>query len=210
MIITALILVAGIEIGFAITPFGPFAPNEAWRVALEIFIITPILALTAWWYLAYIRFISFQLSATQVGKIFSPWKSWFMKTALALWVLFLIPGLFLARYLSGELLEVFLYFSLIWCASTFLLSAVTFVASWAIINYFSRTSLKSAPTLENSRNIRYQPLSCANIVKACWANGYLCQKKSKSAMTGYTKRKNIEENPNLLGISPIVKSQTEQ
>ena len=82
LFISATILVAGIEIGFAITPFGPFAPNDLWGVVLEIFIITPILAITAWWYLAYIKFISFRLSATQVGNIFSPWKSRFIKNSL--------------------------------------------------------------------------------------------------------------------------------
>ena len=146
LLISATILVAGIEIGFAITPFGPFAPNDLWGVVVEIFIITPILAITAWWYLAYIKFISFRLFATQVGNIFSPWKSRFIKTASALWVLFFfIPGLFLTRYLSGELLEVFLYFSLIWLASTFLLSTVVFVASWAIIKLFFDNQPQKCP-----------------------------------------------------------------
>ncbi|HMD80013.1 MAG TPA: hypothetical protein VKE92_01820, partial [Anaerolineales bacterium] len=103
-------------------------------------------AITAWWYLAYIKFISFRLFATQVGNVFSPWKSRFIKTASALWVLFFfIPGLFLTRYLSGELLEVFLYFSLLWLVSTFLLSTVAFVASWAIIKLFFDNQPQKCP-----------------------------------------------------------------
>ena len=134
MLIASLILVAGIELGFFMTPLDIFAPNDLWGVVLEFFIISPILILAAWWYLIYIRFISLRLSAIQIGRNFSVWRSRFMKTASAVWAfLFFIPGLFLSRYLSGELLEVFMYFSLIWLASTVLLSFIVFVGSWAII-----------------------------------------------------------------------------
>ena len=146
MLITALILVAGIEIGFFMTPFGPFAPNDLWGFMLEIFIIAPILILTAWWYLIYIRFISLRLSATQVGRDFSVWRSRFMKTASVAWAfLFFIPGLFLSRYLSGELLEVFLYVSLIWLAGTLLLSAAVFSATWAVIKLLFDNQPKECP-----------------------------------------------------------------
>jgi Zn-dependent protease with chaperone function len=146
MLITALILVAGIEIGFSMSPFGQFAPSDLWEFVLEFFIIAPILVLTAWWYLIYIRFISLRLSATQIGRNFSVWRSWFMKTASVVWAfLFFIPGLFLSRYLSGELLEVFLYFSLIWLACTLLLSVVAFGATWAAIKLFFDRQPKECP-----------------------------------------------------------------
>ena len=130
-------LVAGIELGFFMTPFGLFAPNDLWGVILEIFIIVPILVLVAWWYLAYIRFISLRLIATQVGKDFSVRRKWFMQTVSVLWVfLFFIPGLFLSRFLSGELLETFLYASVIWLASTLLMSAIAFAVSWVLAKLF--------------------------------------------------------------------------
>lgn len=57
-----------------------------------------------------------------------------MQTASALWAfLFFIPGLFLSRFLNGELLEVFLYASVIWLISTTLFSLVGFAGSWAFI-----------------------------------------------------------------------------
>ena len=146
MLVTALILVAGIEIGFSMTPFGQFAPNDLWGFVLEFFIIAPILILTAWWYLIYIRFISLRLSATQIGRNFSVWRSWFMKTASVVWsFLFFIPGLFLSRYLSGELLEVFLNFSVIWLACTLLLSIAAFGVTWAVIKLFFDSHPKECP-----------------------------------------------------------------
>ena len=146
MLIAALILVAGIEIGFFMTPFGPFAPNDLWGFMLEIFITAPILILTAWGYLIYIRFISLRLSATQIGRNFSVWRSWFMKTASVVWAfLFFIPGLFLSRYLSGELLEVFLNFSVIWLACTLLISITAFAGTWAVIKLFFDNQPQKCP-----------------------------------------------------------------
>lgn len=146
MLITALILVAGIEIGFSMTPFDQFAPNDLWGFVVEFFIIAPILVLTAWWYLIYIRFISLRLSATQIGRNFSVWRIRFLKTASVAWAfLFFIPGLFLSRYLSGELREVFLYSSLIWLACTLLLSVAAFGATWAVIRLFFDNRPKECP-----------------------------------------------------------------
>jgi Zn-dependent protease with chaperone function len=134
MLMIAVILVAGIELGFFMSPFSVFAPIGLWEIVLEIFIIAPILVLIAWLYLAYLRFISLRLTATQVGKNYSVWRKRFMQAASALWVfLFFVPGLFLSRFLSGELLEVFMYASLIWLASTLLLGSLAFAGSWAVI-----------------------------------------------------------------------------
>ena len=144
--IPSLMLISGLELGFLLTPFGQFAPNDLWGFVLEFFIIDPILILTAWWYLTYIRFISLRLSATQIGRNFSVWRSRFMKTASVVWAfLFFIPGLFLSRYLNGELLELFLYFSLIWLACTLLLSAAAFGATWTVIKLFFDNQPKECP-----------------------------------------------------------------
>jgi hypothetical protein len=146
MLIIATILVAGIEVGFFMTPFGVFAPNDLWGIVLEIFIIAPILVLTVWWYLAYVRFISIRLIATQVGKDFSVWRKRFMQTSSGLWVfLFFIPGLFLSRFLSDELLEVFLYASVIWLISTIVFSLAVFAGSWAFLKIFFDNQPKKCP-----------------------------------------------------------------
>ena len=146
LIIIAVVFVVGIELGFFMTPFGIFAPNDLWGIVLEIFIIAPILVLIAWLYLAYLRFISLRLTATQVGKNFSVWRKRYMQAASALWVfLFFVPGLFLSRFLNGELLEVFLYASLIWLASTLLLVTLAFAGSWAVIRLFFDNQPKQCP-----------------------------------------------------------------
>jgi hypothetical protein len=105
-----------------------------------------LLVLIAWWYLIYMRFISLRLSTTQIGRNFSVWRSRFSHIATALWgFLFFIPGLFLSRFLSGGLLEVFMYASLIWLASTCLLSLTTFGASWVAIRLLFDNELKICP-----------------------------------------------------------------
>jgi hypothetical protein len=134
MLFVAFILVAGIELGFFMTPLGFFIPMDSWGIVLEVFIIIPVLVLTAWWYLLYIRFISLRVSATQIGRNFSVGRIRFMQTTSVLWIfLFFIPGLFLSKYLRGELVEVFLYSSLIWLAGTLFLSVIVFGATWVII-----------------------------------------------------------------------------
>jgi len=135
--ITALIFVCGIEFGFLVTPFGPFARKDMFDFLGEIFIIGPVLFIMAWWYLLYIRFIAVRLSATQIGKNFSVWKSRFIKTASVLWTfLFFVPGIILSRFVDGSLPEIFLYLNLAWLAFTLLLSPLAFGASWAIIKLF--------------------------------------------------------------------------
>jgi Zn-dependent protease with chaperone function len=144
--IPAFILVAGVELGFFMAPSVNFAPTDLWGMVLEIFVIVPMLILTAWWYLIYVRFVSRRVSATQTGKNFSVWRNRFMQTASASWgFLLFIPGLFLSRYLTGELVEIFLYFSLIWLASTLLLGVIMFGATWVIIRLFFENQPQKCP-----------------------------------------------------------------
>ncbi|HET9904996.1 MAG TPA: hypothetical protein VFQ23_00095, partial [Anaerolineales bacterium] len=146
LLIMATILVAGIEVGFLMTPFGVFAPNDLWGFILEILIIAPILVILAWWYLAYARFISLRIIASQIGPEFSVWSKRFLQMASGLWTfLFFIPGLFLSRFLEGELLEVFMQTSLIWLAATLLLSFMAFVMSGVIIKIFIENQPKKCP-----------------------------------------------------------------
>ena len=146
LLMASVVLVAGIELGFFMTPFGQFSPSDLWGVVLEIFIIAPILVLIVWWYLACVRYISLRLTATQIGKDFSILRKWFLRTVSGLWVFFfVIPGLFLSRFLSGELLEVFLYASVIWLIFTILLSLAVFGGSWAIIKFVFENGTKNCP-----------------------------------------------------------------
>jgi len=144
--ITSLILVAGIELGFFMTPFSQFAPNDLLGILIEFSIIIPILTCLAWWYLTYIRFVALRLSATQIGRNFSVWRSRFIMTASSLWIfLFLVPGIILSRFLDGSVRELFIYLNLGWLAFTLLLSPLAFGASWAAIKLFFDSQPKKCP-----------------------------------------------------------------
>lgn len=129
----SLILVTGIELGFFMTPFTPFAPNDVLGILVELFVVIPVLTCLAWWYLIYVRFVSVQLLATHTGRNISVWRNHFINTASAVWAfLFFMPGLVLSRFLDiGS--PYFIYFNLGWLAFTILLSPLAFGASWAVI-----------------------------------------------------------------------------
>ena len=146
LLLSASMFVVGIEFGFFMTPLSPYTPKELWGFVQEIFIVAPILILTAWWYFIYIRFISLRVSATQIGKNFFTWRRRFIHTSSVLWVfLFLMPGLLLSRFLRGEFLEPFLYAIMIWLIFTVLFSLALFAGSWAIIKFFFENESKKCP-----------------------------------------------------------------
>jgi len=146
MAIPALILVAGIELGFFMTPFNLFAPDDLSNIAIEFFIVAPLLTCLAWWYLIYARFITLQLSATQVGRKFSVWRSRFMIIASSVWIfLFFVPGIVLTRFLNGEFQEFFTYLSAGWLTFTLLFSPLVFGVSWVAIKLFFDPRHKKCP-----------------------------------------------------------------
>ena len=144
--IPALTLVAGIELGFFMTPFSQLAPNDLLGILIEIFTITPVLTCLAWWYLIYIKFVALQVSATQMGRNFSVWRNRFMISASSLWIfLFFVPGIILTRFLDGSLQELFLYLNIGWLTFTLLLSPVVFGLTWAAIKLFFDNQPKKCP-----------------------------------------------------------------
>jgi hypothetical protein len=143
--IPALRLVAGIEIGFFMTPFSQLAPNEIVGILIELFIILPVLTCLAWWYLIYIKFVTSRVSTTQAGTSFSIWRGRFIGTASAVWVfLFFMPGLLLSRFLDLGF-PYFLYFNAGWLAFTLLLSPLTFSATWVLIKLLFDNQPKKCP-----------------------------------------------------------------
>ena len=146
LFVAAVLLIAGIEIGFFMTPFSQFSPKNLWGFMLEIFVVAPILVIISWWYFAYMRFISLRLSTTQTGRNFSVWRKRFIHTASVLWVFFFfMPGLLLSRYLTGDLAEGFLYSIVIWLIFTILFSLAMFGGSWALMKLFFDNQPKKCP-----------------------------------------------------------------
>lgn len=144
--IPSLLLIAGIEFGFIMTPFGLFAPNTVMGFIVEIFIIGPVLVVTVWWYLVYIRFVNYRLLATQTGRHFSIWRRRFIRTASTIWAfLFFMPLLFWSRILDGTISNSLLYINLGLLAFTILLSLITFGTSWLIIKMFFDNQPKKCP-----------------------------------------------------------------
>ena len=148
--IPALILAIGIELGFFMTPFSQLAPNDMVWFLIELFIILPVLACLAWWYLIYIKFVASRASATQTGPYFSAWRGLFFGTASPVWVfLFLMPGLLLSRFIDLGF-PYFLYFNLGWLILTLLFSPLVFGATWAAIKFFFDNQPKKCPHCGNS------------------------------------------------------------
>lgn len=144
--IPALILIGGLELGFLLTPFGPFARMDILSFLGEFFIIGPVLVIVAWWYLIYIRFIALRILATQIGRDFSVWRSRFMTIVSGLWIfLFFVPGIILSRLVDRSLPETFIYLNLIWLAFTAVLSPIAFALSWAVIKLFFDNQPKKCP-----------------------------------------------------------------
>jgi hypothetical protein len=144
--IPAFILMAGIELGFFMIPFGQLAPNDFLGILLEFFVILPVLTCLAWWYLAYMRFVTLRLLATQTGRNFSVWRSRFVTVASSVWIfLFFIPGVFLTRFLDGGFQELFTYLSAGWLTFVFLFSPLIFGASWILIKLFFENRSKRCP-----------------------------------------------------------------
>jgi hypothetical protein len=140
--IRAVMLVAGIEIGFFMTPFSQLAPNDPVGILVEILIILPILSGLAWWYLIYIKSVASRVSATQVGAFFSARRALFIKVASAGWVfLFFMPGVLLSRFIELGF-PYFAYFNLGWLAFTLLLSPLAFAGTWLLEKIF----LENQPT----------------------------------------------------------------
>jgi hypothetical protein len=147
--IPAVILVAGIELGFFMTPFSQLAPRDILGILIELFIILPVLTCVAWWYLIYIKFVASRLSATQIGKYFSIGRGRFIRIASAIWVfLFLMPGLLLSRFLDLGF-PYFLYFNVGWLVFTLLLSPFAFAASLALIRLFFENQPTKCPHCGN-------------------------------------------------------------
>jgi hypothetical protein len=137
MLIPAMILVTGIELGFFMTPFSQLAPNDFLGIVIELFIILPILTALAWWYLIYIKFVAARLLATQTGKDLSIWRRRLMSAASNLWIFFFfIPGILLTRFLDESFREVFSYLSVGWLTFTFLFSPLMFAATWGLVKLF--------------------------------------------------------------------------
>jgi hypothetical protein len=146
----ALILAIGIELGFFITPFSQLAPHDTVWLLSELFLILPVLACLAWWYLIYIKFVASRVSATQTGSYFSAWRGRFLGTASAVWVfLFFMPGLLLSRFIDLEF-PYFLYFNLGWLIFTLLFSPLVFGATWVAIKFFFDNQPKKCPHCGNS------------------------------------------------------------
>jgi hypothetical protein len=147
--IPALILIIGIELGFFITPFSQLAPNDMVWFLIELFIILPVLASLAWWYLIYIKFIASRVSATEIGTSFSAGRRRFLGTASVVWVfLFFMPGLLLSRFIDLGF-PYFLYFNISWLIFTLLFSPLVFGATLAAIKFFFDNPPKRCPHCGN-------------------------------------------------------------
>jgi hypothetical protein len=146
MLIPAIVLMTGIELGFFMTPFRQLAPNDFLGIGIELFIILPVLTGLAWWYLIYIKFVAARLLGTQAGKHLSIWRRRFMNAASHLWIfLFFIPGILLTRFLDESFREVFSYLSVGWLTFTFLVSPLVLGATWAIIKIFVENQARTCP-----------------------------------------------------------------
>lgn len=146
MLILAILLVTGIELGFFMTPFSQLAPDDFLGIVIEVFIILPVLTALAWWDLLYIKFVAARLLATQAGKDLSIWRRRFMSVVSTLWIfLFFMPGVLLTRFLDESFREVFSYLSVGWLTFTFLFSPLMFAATWAIIKIFVENPPHTCP-----------------------------------------------------------------
>jgi hypothetical protein len=145
--ISALLFVAGMELGFFATPFDIFAPNNPLGLLIEFLIVGPVFVCLAWWYLAYIRFITLRLLATQTGRTISVWRSRFIKTTSSLWVFFFfVPGILLSRLMDGSFREVFISLNVSWLAFTIFLSPIIFVVSWITIKLVFDNPTQKCPS----------------------------------------------------------------
>jgi hypothetical protein len=144
--ISSFLLITGIELGLYMTPFGQLAPNDLSGILIEFFIVIPGLTCLAWWYLAYMRFVTLRLSATQTGRKFSAWRSRFMTISSSVWIfLFFIPGVVLTRFLDGSFQGLFAYLSAGWLVFTLLFSPLIFAVSWVSIKAIFENRNKRCP-----------------------------------------------------------------
>jgi Zn-dependent protease with chaperone function len=147
--VSALILVAGIELGFFMTPFSQFAPQELAGILIEFLILFPLLTCLAWWYLIYLKFVASRSSATQTGGELSRERIRFINTVSAAWAfLFFMPGVVLSRFWDLGF-PYFLYFNLGWLVFTLFLSPLVFGASWVLLKFLFENRPQKCPHCGN-------------------------------------------------------------